>query len=556
MFRFGLLAMCLAYLAPGHYLPWLSFQGEWLAAMGACLVALSLISSCRSNLSPILGWPWIALLAITVAIVPLVQWIAGKIDFASDAVLSALYMAGFAASIVVAANLIALRREAFLDGVFAVFAVAALVSTGLALHQWLQLGSSLYITDIAPHSRPFANIAQPNQLATLLSLGAITFIREFENRRIGWVVAAIGVAFLGCGLLITQSRTGLLIVGVIGVASAAGRRNCSLRLTGAAITAVIVAFFLGVLAWDSINELLDSSALPQVTRTEPGPRLVIWASFIDAFKSAPWLGYGWEQSSHAHMAFALDHPIRVGILTSSHNIILDLIIWCGTPIALLIVASFSAWYVMCLARAIDADAWALSVGIAVILTHAMLEYPLTYTYFLLPLGFLIGALDGLTRPGAGVRIHWLWLVVPVALLWIATVCVGREYLNVENSFRSLQLAAFDAAIDDVVKISEPDVSILDGLRDYHRFSTLEPTSGLSLSDLDWMRKVVRRFPDPKTQLRWAQVAGLNNLPHEAEEMLKLLCSMHRPPHCRSAQATWARYQLKYEQLRAIKWPAQ
>ena len=37
----GLGLMALAYLMPGHYLPWASFQSQWVAALGVALVVFS-----------------------------------------------------------------------------------------------------------------------------------------------------------------------------------------------------------------------------------------------------------------------------------------------------------------------------------------------------------------------------------------------------------------------------------------------------------------------------------------------------------------------------------
>src|SRR5882672_947508 len=102
MIPLGLAALCLAFLLPGHYLPWLAFQQQAMSASGCLLLAAAIYVDPHSRL---LRWPRPALFACIVAIIPLLQLAFGQIEFLSDGVLSCLYVVGFALSVVVGATL-------------------------------------------------------------------------------------------------------------------------------------------------------------------------------------------------------------------------------------------------------------------------------------------------------------------------------------------------------------------------------------------------------------------------------------------------------------------
>ena len=74
----GLLALCLAFLLPGHYPPWVSFQQQWLAALGVALIGASVVLAAMKGGGRI-RWSAAAGLTLVVAIVPWVQWAAGQI---------------------------------------------------------------------------------------------------------------------------------------------------------------------------------------------------------------------------------------------------------------------------------------------------------------------------------------------------------------------------------------------------------------------------------------------------------------------------------------------
>src|SRR5437867_2317532 len=96
------------------------------------------------------------------------------------------------------------REFAMAGGVLA----GAVISAGLALCQWLRLDLLGFLQSDLPDgvdARPFANLGQPNLLATLLMLGLLATAILYNVGRFGAPVALPLVALLGFSLAMTQS---------------------------------------------------------------------------------------------------------------------------------------------------------------------------------------------------------------------------------------------------------------------------------------------------------------------------------------------------------------
>jgi hypothetical protein len=540
--------LTISWLIPFHFPPWSSFQHEWLAALGGTLCGFAAVQASREGRTPA---PWFAWLAAAAAIIPIVQWLSGVIVYRIDAILSSLYLAGLAMSIASGAALARYRRDDFLNGLFLSLLLAAIASTGAAMFQWLQLGPSLFVADLPPHSRPFGNLSQPNHLATLIALGLTGLLRAFEKRQVGAVTCVMAAAWLGLGLVLTQSRTSWLVVIAFAILYVSARGTAKLRMSFGALGLSVGTLLAGMLLWPSFNEAIDSQGHRGLTaQLEPGPRIQIWTNILSALSAAPPWGYGWSQVTIASQQAITLHPAPVGVLSSSHNLILDLLVWNGVPIGLVIAGSAAVWLAKRLRGVESVDHWALMTAICIVLIHAAFEFPLSYAYFLVPVGLMIGARDGVSAHGLQVGLRRgvfcaALLAVSVVLGWVAV-----EYGRVERSHRDLRFVL--ANIGRHMTVAPPEVQLLDAQRDLHRFMSTPARTELSDKDLGWMRAVVSRYPTARTQLHWAMLVGLNGLHEESHATLVKLCKMHRPAVCINATEEWRRLQKQYPALRPIE----
>src|SRR5262245_23556976 len=106
MLLLGGFFIALAWLMPGHYVPWVSFQQECIAAVGAACVVAAI-----DWRQPVVRWPALAVGLMLVALLPLVQLLAGQIRFRSDAVLASMYLAGAGLCVVAGSTLVRQRKD-------------------------------------------------------------------------------------------------------------------------------------------------------------------------------------------------------------------------------------------------------------------------------------------------------------------------------------------------------------------------------------------------------------------------------------------------------------
>lgn len=555
IYVFGLVAMGVAWLLPGHYFPWRSFQQETVAAIGALLLALAAVASPQPLRVPL---PRLALGAIALALVPVAQWWFGKVPYFADALLPSLYLCAFGLTIAASAALARADGERFIGGIFAAITFAAFVSTGIGLVQWLRLGVQPLIENLGPGDRVFANFTQPNHLAALIgmALAAVTWL--FETRRIGRWPAWLALWFLGFGLVMTEARVGWLIVAVVVAWWGIGRSKAALRSTLTGVAAAVLPFIALTLLWAPLNASLDLTAITDVAdrAQSVGGRRIIWSAMWDAALRQPLWGWGWMQVGAAQQAVALDHPPSFEWITYSHNILLDLLVWNGLIVGGIVIAAIVWWVSRRCIGCQDATTWSLLAAGGAVACHALVEFPHAYTYFLLPLAVLIGGIEGrrsIVRVG-GDRSLPKWAFGTAAVVMAALLgTIWVEYLKIEEASgrASFKEAGYVTRGDDPLV---PDVVLLDNQREFIWFRLTEAREGMPPGDVERLRQLNLRYMPPPAMLRFALAAGLNGKPDDARRNLQLICHMWRPEHCEQGRKSWEQLQARFPSLLTIKYP--
>ncbi len=555
IYGLGLLFVLTSWLTPGHYFPWTSFQQEVLACIGVGLVALAALVMPSPWASRV---PAMAIGAAALATVPIAQYLTGQIIFRSDAMLSSAYLLGFALAIEVGRQLRVGTGQSITLASFGAFIAASLISTGIGMVQWLQLGPMSFIEYVGPLERISANMRQPNQLASLLGIGIVAILWLYEDRRIRGLVASISLSVIGSCLVMTQSRTGWLFVAGFGVIWLFCRNRLQLRAPVAAVLLSVSVFFAAVVGFGEINHWFGiSESVSIADRLQPGRRGAIWAAMLDAAWRSPWFGYGWQQIPLAQHAVAQDHtPINYW-LTSSHNIFLDLALWNGIPIALGVGALCTWWLVSRVRRCRDVETAALLAALGVLGVHSTLELPLHYAYYLLPAGLMVGIIEGIgtsARPVDPAPRAWRFLA---ACAWvfssILTGWVVVDYLKVEEATRRAGLRDVGVIMGSA-PAETPDVWLLDGPREFIHMWLSTAREDMPPAELDWMRSVSHRYPVAPAMFRYALAAGLNGKKSEAIGTLDLLCRSSAKDRCLEAERNWSKAKEKFPRLIAMEFP--
>jgi O-antigen ligase len=523
-----------SWLLPTHIAPWTAYHHD--LAMALALVPLGawlIVDSKRPvTLDPL------ALGALIAACIPLLQFRFGLIYFLGDAVVACAYLVGFALAVLTGARLEEAYPGRLVNVLFAAFGLAAILSVGIELYQWQRLDDlGLLISNLGTLARPFGNLNQPNQLATLLAWGLVAIWWAYLSGRVrGWI-AASAAAYILLGMVLTQSRTAWLHLLVIGVAAWFYRGPLRTRRYAVALVAAAIAFLVAVLAWAAVSLALHSSAFVPL-EGRAGFRGLIWSQMLDALSLRPWTGYGWNQVGIAQIAVALDQAMVPELLEHTHNLALDLLVWNGALVGPLIAGGLGLWVLRQMRRAETPAGCLLLLAILLLLAHSMVELPHDYAYFLLPAGLMMGALSVLHR-GAPARMtipRWgaAGLMAGASALLAA---IAIDYAEVE---RNLLRYRFESAhIGNAHNGQPPELMVLTQFQGFLTFVRTKPEPGMSPDQLKAMGKVAERYPSHTALFAYARMAAMNDQPELARTAMRRLCKMHGT-HCANALRAWQR----------------
>ena len=549
----GASLLALAWLIPNHYTPWLAAWGD-ASALAGCVV-LALWAGTRAAYGLRVSRP-LAIAAGVASAAIAWQLATGRIVFAGDALMAALYLGAWFLAMAVGHLAAEERNDRALQVIATAWLFAAMASVGLALVQWTgAIGLGIYISDMAPNGRPFANLGQPNHLSTLCFIGVCCLGWLHQRARLRTLAFASGAGFLLLGMAMSQSRTAWLQLGLLVVWSFAQRSRVGLRLSRKQALMLGATFGVLALGWAPMaDSLLLSRGREAADVSSVDARAAHWRMMIDAISREPWWGYGWQQVSAAQQRVALDHPWVGEQIDSSHNLVLDLMLWNGIPIGTTIVGLLTVWFVTRVVQCREGrTAWFLAL-VGGVFVHAMLEYPLQYAYFLVPVGLAMGVVDSASPQARGLRVPRVALLCAAGLMALMLTLVGADYFQAEEDDRTVRLESARIGTDRIVTPA-PKLMLLKQLGAYLEFARIEPAPGMSASRLEGMREVAERYGYEVLMFRYAMAAGLNNQPEAAALTLARICRIHTRRQCAATRTLWtAAARDQFPQLSAVALP--
>lgn len=527
----GAVLLVWSWLTTEHFLPWVSWHSEAGVFFAVLVLAWGAVAQpLRARVRHTIALPFASLPFIGLALVAAVQRTTGMLTFHGDVWVLCFYMMLCITCLalgLVAATPPAHTRHVDASNSFTLLAwvllLGALASTVIAFAQVFSLWEhSGWIVRMPELRRPGGNLAQPNHLATLQVMGVASIV--FLRTSLGMRVRGLILLLLGAGIAATESRTGALSLFALLCWWLWKRRTIGDR-TSAWVGVGWGIGFLGMfLAWPRLLNAMDLLGYQAAARVAEGSRrLEVWSQLFQAIAIRPWTGWGFRQVVAAHNAVADQHAVSEPY-AYSHNLVLDLLIWLGVPLALLFVGG-AGLYLWRRARATSQLLPWYGLAVALPLAvHSMFEYPFAYAYFLAPAMFLLGAVEASTGVKPLVRVGVRSTVIVLAAITVAMGWSVVEYLRIEEDFRvarfqSLRIGSLPPGHE------RPKVILLDQLGVLLDDARITPKPNMSAEAMQVVKNAALHYPWSATQYRYAVALALNGNPMEAARQLHVIRHM-------------------------------
>jgi hypothetical protein len=534
-------ALAIGWLLPNHYAPWNTFHTD--AWIGLGMLAMVTYGLWKQRFEVCVSLPTV--LVACLASIPLFQYLIGLIALPSHAALSAVYLAGFALAFCLGDSW---ARKSPLEPVGLVLGaavVAGIASVGLQLYQWFGLAidpeiGDFWIFPFSDRGRPFANLGQPNQLASLMlwALCGTFWLHEKKLIARGWV-ALLAAAFLLLGVALTESRTALLTLTLFtGWYLLFGQKRLPSHLIRpwfGLYLAYLLALWALPLAGQSLNLGVVSSL---VQRSAGEVRLSLWDMALTASLQRPTLGYGWGLTQAGFLAVYPDFQQFAGrFAKQSHNLVLDLVLWVGWPLAMVMTTMGALWFLRVARRAQTPSQQVVIAALVVMLTHAMLELPLHYGYFLWPAGLLAGVANSWGGWKSMSHLPFIWAMSICLGLFFTSAVVVTDYFKIEAAFTQLRFHLQRIGVSDKPMIAK--TLVLSDWPDFIEMSRTVPAPGMSEETIQKWHDLFIYNPSPLPFRKYIGALVMNGRMEEAQYWANRACFILTKPKCENMIEEWA-----------------
>lgn len=486
--------LVLMWTVPDHISPWNTFLQDAFAFIGFAL----LWGGEKFIFIPIRIYFFLFLL-ITIS---LLQYGLGMIAF-GDYVFVILISAYCCMSSSVGAASFSDERKGInsnkfskIDIVFFTVLAGALINSVVGLSQWQGVEHGMFM--YPSKGRVYGNIAQPNQLATLLLMALVSLLYFDVNKKISNIWLCIAAGILVFTLVATQSRTGALSITIL-VLIVFFIKNFKKTLRWTLPS--LLFYWVLYISWGGISSAFGGSAAREFAGLST-TRYKLWEQMYAAIFEKPLIGWGWLNLGAAQQKFT----VSIGgaeNMDHAHNLFLDLMIWFGVPVGGFITLWLIFWilkslYNNVIVKGCNKSAITIQCAILFILpiaVHSMLEYPFAYMYFLLPCVFFMGVVEADANflkliSSNFQRLIWLFVLLCVG----GSIIIGREYLQLENDFKASLLEEQFYTKENELHQYISSFLILDQYQKLVKVLRTSPSSDIDEEDLKSASMTSERFP--------------------------------------------------------------
>ena len=527
--------LCISYLLPFHIYPFAAFYNDWLVIFG---VGISILALGRQPFT-VVSIPWITLLPLSLALIIAVQALCGMLIVSWDAVFAILYCIIATVCIILGATFSSHPSRATtvcetLSRAYIYAGLASIIIVFIQYFGWGEVLAPLVLISgpgkIAP-VRPFANLGQPNHLALLLCISIASTWYLFQINRLLGNISFILILCSLAGLAITQSRTGWLIIPASIFLMLHVRKKYDYRpVSGYLVVGLGVVYVFLVIALPHVTQFLQgvavSSPMERIGTRAHSERLSMIYQALQMSVTHPWFGVGWYQFGPQQLATALKFLPTV-YAQHSHNILLNFAAELGWVFTIIFFGVLIYWiFLTDLIKSINKEGWFALLVLMAVFIHSLVEFPLWYAYFLLPVSILMGMVHQ-ERLGSNKIVLSRTSIVSVSIFFIfGLVLVARDYQRLTNGFWALEIELKGYSIKGI-STEPPSVTLFPHFYEYFKVLKMEPRSGMTPQEIKMAADIVSRFGYPSALFELALIYTLNNKTNEAVQVLMTIGKLHQ-----------------------------
>ncbi|MBR7778624.1 O-antigen ligase C-terminal domain-containing protein [Undibacterium sp. BYS50W] len=408
------------------------------------------------------------------------------------------------------------------------FLLAGLVSVLIQVVQamgWYLGPLLMYMGKSGVFQRPYANLAQPNQLALVLSFSIAACWFLYREVRLSRAVALVFSVILLAGMVLTQSRIGWLIVPafaiVLSLPDAAGR-----RLHPAAALSFVIGYAISVLLLPKLVAAIGLAGVSVVDHVvgSRSERLGLWKQAWQLAQTHPWTGVGWFGFGSGQVQIAADLPSTT-YAEHAHNILLNFAAEMGFPVTILLATGLLWWcWHACVRTAQSSFVRFAGLCLIAAAVHSLVEFPLWYAYILLPLALMMGALHQRRWPVSVYAVPAIYPRTLVLIALLAATLLTWDYMRVVRAFKVLRVDPVANQLQS--QLQQPAYTVFPQFYAYFHLFQIQPHTGMSDAEIGELRFWVERFGFVHNLNKLAEVYVLNHRPDEGVRAMQTLQRLH------------------------------
>lgn len=343
------------------------------------------------------------------------------------------------------------NRDALFDLFAAAICLAGTLGMVLGLIQVFhpQWADGLFIAEPTMAGRAVGNLRQPNHFSTLLVWASACAIWLGARKRLPAALATALMVLFIWGIVLTASRTGMVAMVFLALWGLLDKRLPRVMRLALLAAPVLYGLFWGgmwLLAHADKSVTFAAESRLHDNSDISSSRFKIWANVWGLVKQHPWTGVGYGEFN---LAWTLtSFPARpVAFFDHTHNLIFQWAVEQGLPLTvLLVLLTATAGLVLIWPQTSNkvTPAGTSAVIVCTAMLHSMLEYPLWYSYFLLPTAFAWGAglaarathnhQDTVTTAPTAWGGRKQWLVTGGALTMVGAVWCALDFQAAANIY--------------------------------------------------------------------------------------------------------------------------